>query len=339
MAVNAPFDAPIVDRTPLWGTAVSARNVASQSGCADICVLAQCADTGVLNRKPIERWGRKASGLRALAYDSGVAGITQCGLVRIDGHTCPKGSWQRAVFCSIPKTPVLMRLAHRAQAHRLMEEKELKTLTTLLVIGITVAGWAGTSTAAPLSASNSGTDNSPPQISGVAATTAKVGQTYSFQPSATDADNHTLTFSVSGAPSWLTFSAATGRISGTPRSADVGEVKSILLQVSDGTRSVSLAPFTITVLAVGSNSGSASLSWQAPTDNTNGSALSNLMGYTIHYGSVSKVYTSRIRITNPGITTYVVEDLPPGTYYFSMTSTTTNGAHSKLSPEIKLTIS
>lgn len=206
----------------------------------------------------------------------------------------------------------------------------MKTLTTLFVIGITVAGWAGTSTAA---------DNSAPQISGVAATTAKVGQTYSFQPTATDADNHALTFTVSGAPSWLKFSPATGRISGTPTNADVGEVKSILLEVSDGTSSVSLAPFTLTVLAAGSSPGSASLSWQAPTGNTNGSALSNLMGYTIHYGSVSKVYTSRIRITNPGITSYVVEDLPPGTYYFSMTSTTTSGARSKLSPEMKLTIS
>lgn len=234
--------------------------------------------------------------------------------------------------------PVLMRFAHRAHAHPFMQEKELKTLTTLFVIGITVAGWAGTSTAAPTAVTNSAS-NSAPQISGVAATTAKVGQIYSFLPSATDAGNHTLTFSLSGAPRWLAFSPATGRISGTPTSADVGEVKSILLQVSDGTSSASLAPFTITVLATGSSAGSASLSWQAPTDNTNGSALGNLIGYTIHYGSVSKVYTSRIRITNPGITSYVVEDLAPGTYYFSMTSTTTSGAHSKLSPEMKLTIS
>jgi hypothetical protein len=34
----------------------------------------------------------------------------------------------------------------------------------------------------------------------------------------------------------------------------------------------------------------------------------------------------------------VVEDLPPGTYYFAMTSTTTSGAHSSPSAEASTTI-
>jgi Putative Ig domain len=194
-----------------------------------------------------------------------------------------------------------------------------------------------TSTSATSPTSGSA-DNAAPQISGVAATTAKVGQSYSFQPSAKDADNHALTFSVSGAPSWLTFSPTTGRMSGTPTAADVGTDKAILLQVSDGTSSVSLAPFSITVLAAGTSGGNISLSWQAPADNTNGSALVNLSGYVIHYGNVPNVYTSTITINNPGLTSYVVEDLPPGTYYFSMTSTTTSGAHSTLSAEASTTI-
>lgn len=199
----------------------------------------------------------------------------------------------------------------------------------------TTATTTATSTSAT---SGSGTDNAAPQISGVAAPTVKVGQSYSFQPSAKDADNHALTFSLSGAPSWLTFSPATGRLSGTPTAADVGIDKAILLQVSNGTTSVSLAPFSITVLAAGSSGGNISLSWQAPADNTNGSALVNLSGYVIHYGNVPNVYTSTITIDNPGLTSYVVEDLPPGTYYFSMTSTTTSGAHSTLSAEASTTI-
>jgi Putative Ig domain len=197
-------------------------------------------------------------------------------------------------------------------------------------------GAASTSTTKP--ASGGSTVDAAPQISGVAATTAKVGQSYSFQPSAKDADNHALTFTLSGAPSWLAFNPATGRISGTPTSADVGMDKAILLQVSDGTSSVSLAPFNITVLASGSSGGNVSLSWQAPTDNTNGSALLNLSGYVIHYGSVSQTYTSAITIDNPGLTSYVVEDLPPGTYYFSMTSTTTSGTQSSPSAEASTTI-
>lgn len=195
-----------------------------------------------------------------------------------------------------------------------------------------------TSTSVTNPTSGSSTIDAAPQISGVAATTAKVGQSYSFQPSAKDADHHALTFSLSGAPSWLTFSPATGRISGTPTAADVGTDKAILLQVSNGASTVSLAPFSITVLAAGSSGGNISLSWQAPADNTNGSALVNLSGYVIHYGNVPNVYTSTITINNPGLTSYVVEDLPPGTYYFSMTSTTTTGAHSTLSAEASTTI-
>ena len=125
-----------------------------------------------------------------------------------------------------------------------------------------------------------------PQISGVAATTATVGQSYSFQPSATDADGDVLTFSVSGAPSWLALNAATGRLSGTPTNADVGVDTGIVVQVSDGKATVSLAPFTITVAPATSTAGgngggtgggsggtgisSVDLAWVPPTENTDG---------------------------------------------------------------------
>jgi hypothetical protein len=85
--------------------------------------------------------------------------------------------------------------------------------------------------------------------------------------------------------------------------------------------------------------GNVSLSWQAPTQNTNGSALENLGGYIIHYGTASKQYTSQITITNPGSTSYVVESLPAGTYYFSMTATTSAGVQSGPSAEAHTTIS
>jgi Putative Ig domain len=94
-----------------------------------------------------------------------------------------------------------------------------------------------------------------PQISGIAAATATVGQSYSFQPSATDADNDALTFAISGAPNWLSVNSATGRVSGTPTSADVGVDANIVVLVSDGKATVSLAPFSIEVAAAGSGGG------------------------------------------------------------------------------------
>jgi|GEM_PF-2419447 len=224
-------------------------------------------------------------------------------------------------------------------------------LCGLLAIAALLAGCGGSGGS---SASTSAADSTPavvaaaaangtidpvPQIYGVAATIAKVGQSYSFQPSAKDADNHVLTFTISGAPDWLTFNPTTGRITGTPRSADVGTDKAIVLQVSNGTSAANLAPFTITVVAADASSGNVSLSWEAPTENTDGSVLLNLGGYVIHYGSASKTYTSTITISNPGLTSYVVEDLPPGTYYFSMTTTTTSGEQSSPSAEASMTIS
>jgi Putative Ig domain len=178
-----------------------------------------------------------------------------------------------------------------------------------------------------------------PQISGVAPTTAKVGALYSFQPRATDSDNAPLTFAISGAPQWATFTPATGRLSGTPTSADVGTTPNIVVQVSNGQSTAALASFAITVAAAGSSGGSANLSWVAPTENTDGSALTDLGGYVIHYGTASKNYTTSITVANPSLTRYVVEDLPAGTYYFSMTSTATSGAQSGNSVEASVTIS
>ena len=98
--------------------------------------------------------------------------------------------------------------------------------------------------------------------------------------------------------------------------------------------SVTAAP-----LAAASSSGNASVSWAAPTENTDSSALVNLGGYVIYYGTASKNYTSTITLTNPGLTLYVIENLPAGTYYFAMTAKTTSGVESSLSAEASTTIS
>lgn len=80
------------------------------------------------------------------------------------------------------------------------------------------------------------------------------------------------------------------------------------------------------------------LSWQPPTENTNGTELTDLSGYTIHYGTQSQNYTSQIQVDNPGLTTYVVDDLSPGTYYFAISATTSDGFESSLSPEVSATV-
>jgi hypothetical protein len=160
--------------------------------------------------------------------------------------------------------------------------------------------------------------NSPPQISGSVPTDVNVGENYSFTPTASDPDNDTLSFTVSGLPSWASFSSSTGEISGAPQSGDVGTYSNISIAVSDGQASASLGPFTITVQAI--SLGSVTLSWTAPTENEDGTTLTDLAGYKIYWGTTPGNYPNSVTIDNVSVTTYVVDNLTPGTYEFVATS-------------------
>jgi hypothetical protein len=91
--------------------------------------------------------------------------------------------------------------------------------------------------------------NSPPEISGSPAATVIAGTSYSFTPTASDADNDALTFSITNAPDWASFDPSTGTVAGTPPQGSVGEYTNIEISVSDGQSSVQLPPFSISVLA------------------------------------------------------------------------------------------
>src|SRR5262249_44453834 len=65
--------------------------------------------------------------------------------------------------------------------------------------------------------------NRAPAISGVPAGSVAAGAPYSFTPAAIDPDTGTtLTFSINTTPAWATFDAATGRLQGTPVTANAG---------------------------------------------------------------------------------------------------------------------
>jgi putative Ig domain-containing protein len=90
--------------------------------------------------------------------------------------------------------------------------------------------------------------NLPPTIAGTAATTAVVGRVYNFSPVGDDPnDSDTLTFSIANKPAWATFTPATGQLTGTPTSADVGSTNDIVITVTDGTLSAELPAFDLAV--------------------------------------------------------------------------------------------
>ena len=87
-----------------------------------------------------------------------------------------------------------------------------------------------------------------------------------------------------------------------------------------------------------SSIGAATLSWAAPDQNTDGSALTNLAGYRIYFGTSADALNQVIDIPTVGITTYVVDDLAAGTYYFSIRAYNAVGAESALSNIVSDTI-
>ncbi|WEM43738.1 Ig-like domain-containing protein [Photobacterium sp. DA100] len=92
--------------------------------------------------------------------------------------------------------------------------------------------------------------NDAPTISGTPATSVQQDASYSFTPVASDLDNDALTFGIDNQPSWASFNTASGQLFGTPSNDDVGTTSNIVIHVSDGTETVSLAAFSLEVVNV-----------------------------------------------------------------------------------------
>lgn len=86
------------------------------------------------------------------------------------------------------------------------------------------------------------------------------------------------------------------------------------------------------------NAGTLTINWMPPTENVDGSTLTNLAGYNIHYGTSSGKYTQKISVSNPGIASYVVSSLTPGTYYFAVAAVNSVGTEGPLSAEVSATV-
>ncbi|QDO86467.1 tandem-95 repeat protein [Shewanella psychropiezotolerans] len=95
--------------------------------------------------------------------------------------------------------------------------------------------------------------NDLPTITGTPATSVKVGNLYSFAPTTTDTDaNPSLSCTITNKPAWASFNSTTGVLTGTPTADDVGTNSNIIISVTDGTDTVSLTSFNISVIAINS---------------------------------------------------------------------------------------
>lgn len=178
--------------------------------------------------------------------------------------------------------------------------------------------------------------NTPPALAGTPATVAWEGDPYVFAPQAEDADGDTLVFEIDKLPRWASFDSATGRLRGVPAPTDVGENLSIRIGVSDGRERVWLPRFDLTVREV--SSGSALVAWEAPTENTDGTALDDLAGFNIYWGTDPKWPTASVAVAGIGIAAYRVSGLAPGVYYFATTAVNSMGLESEPSDVAKMVV-
>lgn len=93
-------------------------------------------------------------------------------------------------------------------------------------------------------------------------------------------------------------------------------------------------PSSAAVADTNAGNGTLTVSWRAPTRNTDGSPLTDLTGYTIYYGTRPGTYTAQVSIADPSATRAVVHGLQPRVYYyFAVTANNAAGGHSVLSSE------
>jgi hypothetical protein len=84
----------------------------------------------------------------------------------------------------------------------------------------------------------------------------------------------------------------------------------------------------------GGTDGTIILDWDAPTTNADGTALTDLVGYKIHYGIASGAYDHSIDVGN--VTTYVLTGLTKGqVYYAAATAHDTSDNESGYSNEFR----
>lgn len=84
--------------------------------------------------------------------------------------------------------------------------------------------------------------------------------------------------------------------------------------------------------------GTAALSWTAPTRNTDGSALTNLAGFRVHYGRSPTELVRTLEIDSPVPVSAVIADLAAGAWYFCLRAVATGGTTSACSNIVQKTV-
>jgi hypothetical protein len=196
---------------------------------------------------------------------------------------------------------------------------------------------------APLCVEAQTSPNQAPTIGGTPPTSVDTGTDYRFIPVVNDEDGDALNFSVVNLPSWAQFDSNNGTLSGIPGVQDVGDYNSIQINVSDGTETVSLVAFSISVNRaeeVVAETGSMSLVWSAPATRTDGSPLnlSDISGYYIHVGTTRENLQMYLDVNQGDIDRYTIDNIEIGDYFVAVTVYDRTGNTSDLSNIVRKSV-
>jgi hypothetical protein len=203
----------------------------------------------------------------------------------------------------------------------------------LLTAAVFLAGCSGSiSTGSSGSTGDSGAiDRQPP--TGPGSGDAQAGAEPSVTLSASDSvvgsgQSTTLTWrgehvtSCTASGGWSGTRAVSGSVSVGP----IDQSTTFTLTCSGDAGSV-VAMISVGVIGV------VTLSWQAPTENVDGSPLADLSGYRIYVGTTSRQYTDEVPVNDPARTSQSLQ-LASGDYYIAMTAIDGQGNESGYSNEI-----
>jgi hypothetical protein len=140
-------------------------------------------------------------------------------------------------------------------------------------------------------------------------------------------DSTTLSWSAQAAESCSSSGGWSGDRppSGTFETGPLGETTTFSLSCANGSENA-LVSVTVEVL-------DKTIRWHAPTQNEDGSPLTDLGGYVVYWGRQSRDYTNSYTIDSPSITEWEA-DIAPGRYYFAMTAFDGDGNESDYSNEL-----
>jgi Fibronectin type III domain len=115
-------------------------------------------------------------------------------------------------------------------------------------------------------------------------------------------------------------------------------VMGVLMSACGGGSSPSASASSSSSPPNSATSSSATLSWTAPTTNSNGTALEDLAGFHVHYGMSASSMTQEADVPTAGAVSYTVSGLAAGVWYFAVSDYTTDGTESPLSAVVSKTI-